>query len=83
MSNEAQRVGSRGPYSTSRSRSSVVWCLVLYGALCYMVPRDPTLSALLLIQHIEFSSVKHKTVLHDNSSSAVYLVPLIHPRKVQ
>ena len=38
MSNKVQRVGSRGPYST--------------GAECFMVPRDPTLSALLLIQHI-------------------------------
>ena len=36
MSNRAQRVGLRGPYSMR----------VLY------VPRDPTLSAILLIQHI-------------------------------
>ena len=58
MSNKAQRVELRSPYSTRRSR----------------VPRDPTLSALLLIQHIlpiVFSSVKHKNVLHDKGSSAV------------
>ena len=41
-----------------------------------MVPRDPTPSALLLIQHaitklLCFSSVKHKTVLYYEGSSAV------------
>ena len=40
MSNEAQRVGSRGPYSTRGE------------AECCMVPRDPTPSALLFIQHL-------------------------------
>ena len=42
-----------------------------------MVPRDPTLSALLLVQHIlsmlfVFSSVKHKTVLHDKGIAVLY-----------
>ena len=63
MSNKAQRVGSRGPYSTRRSR-------VLYSASI------PHTECLLLIQHIlsiliVFSSVKHKNVLHDKDSSAV------------
>ena len=45
-------------------------------AECCMVPRDPTLSALLLIQHILsmllcFPSLKHKTMLYDKENSAV------------
>ena len=62
MGNKAQRVGSRGPYTTRRSEAE-----------CCMVPRDPTLSAhtahtvRAITNLLCFSLVKHK-------SSAVYLI---------
>ena len=62
MSNKAQRVGSRGPYSTRRSR-------VLYGA------SRPHTKCFITVHAITnllcFSSVKHRTVLYDKGSSAV------------
>ena len=67
MSNKAQRVGSRGPYSTRRSQ-------VLYGALrphteCSLTNTAHTVHAITTL--LCFSSVNHKTVL---GSSAVRLI---------
>ena len=67
MSNKAQRVESRGPCSTRRSR-------VLYGALephtkCFITHTAHTVHARTNL--LCFSSVKHKTVLYYKDSSAV------------
>ena len=64
MSDKAQRMGSRGPYSTRQSQ-------VLYGASrphteCLITHTAHTVHAI-----TNFSSVKHKTVLHDKGSNAV------------
>ena len=67
MSNKAQRVGSRGPYSTRRSR-------VLHGASrphteCFITHTAHTVHAITNL--LCFTSVKHKTVLYYKGSSAV------------
>ena len=67
MSNKAERMGSRGPYSMMRRR-------VLYGASrphteCFITHTAQLLSILNV-----FSSVKHKTVLHEKGSSALRLI---------
>ena len=67
MSNKAQRVGSRSPYSTRRSR-------VLYGTSrpnteCFITHTAHTVHAVTNL--LCFSLVKHKTVQQDKGSSAV------------
>ena len=67
MSNKAQRVGSRGPYSMMRSQ-------VLYGASrphteCFITHTAHTVHAI-----TNLMSVKLKTMVYDKGSSAVLLI---------